>query len=75
MARKKLVERFQLGDTVEIYFGRIDLWIEGTIIKHQHPAVWVRSADGRDWFVTNGYRIRHSEKETAYTPRQEDRAA
>ena len=75
MAQKRLTERFKLGAPVEIWFERVDLWIAGVVIKHQHPAVWVRSADGRDWFVTNGSRIRHSGKETAYTPRQEDRAA
>ncbi|MEM8857412.1 MAG: hypothetical protein AAGD96_03775 [Chloroflexota bacterium] len=75
MARKRLTERFQVGDHVSIYFKQIDLWIAGVVIKHQRPAVWVRTTDGRDWFVTNGSRIRLSSEETACTPRTEDRAA
>ena len=58
---KRLTEKFPLGQAVEIWFERIDLWIPGVIFKHQHPAVWVRTLDGRDWFVTNGSRIRYKE--------------
>ena len=82
MKRRRLTERFQLGDHVSIYFKRIDLWVDGVVIKQQKPAVWVRTADGRDWFVTNGSRIQHAthhyrepEPETPHEPERESPAA
>lgn len=66
MARR-MTDRFKIGDSVEIWFERIDCWIAGVVDRHQHPAVWVRTADGREWFVTNGSRIRLVEQ--AATPR------
>ena len=57
MARR-LNEKYPLGQSVEIWFEQISHWVPGVVIRHQHPAVWVRTVDGRDWFVTNGSRIR-----------------
>ena len=64
---KRLTDRFDIGEGVEIWFERIDHWIPGVIDRHQYPAVWVRTIDGREWFVTNGSRIRHIEQSA--TPR------
>ncbi len=60
---KRLTEKFPINQPVEIWFERIDLWIPGVIVRHQHPAVWVKTLDGREWFVTNGQRIRIFEQE------------
>jgi hypothetical protein len=58
---QRLVEVYALGDRVEIVF-EIDgeeVWRGGTVVGHQHPAVWVRTDQDRKlWFVTNGRRIR-----------------
>lgn len=56
----RLTERFPVGTAVEIYFEAVDEWLVGVVIAHQPPAVWVQTADGRQWFVTNGRRIRPS---------------
>ena len=55
---KRLTELYPLGSPVEIYFEVADLWVPGVIIEHQHPAVWVQTADSRRWFVTNSRRVR-----------------
>lgn len=60
---KRLTEKFPINQLVEIWFERIDIWIPGVIVRHQHPAVWVKTIDGREWFVTNGQRIRILEQE------------
>jgi metallophosphoesterase superfamily enzyme len=57
---KRLSEQYPLHTPVEIYFELIDHWLAGVVVGHQHPAVWVQTADGRQWFVTNGRRIRPS---------------
>lgn len=56
MARR-LSEQYAPGTAVQITFGA-DVWLSGTVIGHQPPGVWVRTADGRTWFVTNTRRIR-----------------
>ena len=55
---RRLTDRFPIGTPVEIRFGEQDNWFLGVVVKHQHPAVWVKTADNREWFVTNGSRIR-----------------
>jgi hypothetical protein len=58
---QRLVEAYPIGRRVEIVFQLDDdeVWRPGTVVGHQHPAVWVRTdADRRVWFVTNGKRIR-----------------
>ncbi len=62
---QRLTEKFPIDQPVEIWFERINLWIPGIVVRHQHPAVWVRSIDGRDWFVTNGSRIRLIQRESS----------
>ncbi|MFK7806138.1 MAG: hypothetical protein AB8G95_31195 [Anaerolineae bacterium] len=65
---QRLTEKFIIGQAVEIWFERIDHWIPGVIDRHQHPAVWVRTLDGREWFVTNGARIRLLKQTVADPP-------
>ena len=56
---KRLPEQYPLHTAVEIYFNPPAQWVAGVIIAHAAPsAVWVQTADGRRWFVTNGRRIR-----------------
>ncbi len=60
MARR-LNERFQVGDRVEIAFqgetGPLH-WQEGIVVADQPPGLWVQEDSGMRWFVTNGRRIR-----------------
>ena len=58
----RLVERFALGDVVEICFSADSEWRIGRIIAHAHPAVWVELPNGRQYFVTNTARIRHFQR-------------
>ncbi len=59
---KRLVEQYRPGDAVEVMFelGGDATWQRGQVVKHQPPGVWVRTDDGRLWFVTNTRRIRPS---------------
>jgi hypothetical protein len=54
----RLVEVYQPGDQVEIYFAYAEEWRPGVVVANQPPGVWVRTEDGAAWFVTNGRRIR-----------------
>lgn len=56
----RLVERFAVGDSVDVAFTAPDgeRWVAGRVVAHAHPGVWVRIGDGSRWFVTNGKRIR-----------------
>jgi hypothetical protein len=53
----RLVEAYPIGTSVEITFDG-ETWHRGDVVKHDHPAVWVQTEDGRLWFVTNGRKIR-----------------
>jgi hypothetical protein len=53
---ERLTERFALGEEVEILVA--DIWRPGIVVAKEHPAIWVRTANGQPWFVTNGKRIR-----------------
>lgn len=62
---RRLTELYQPGDRVEIYFERqpewpeaISEWRAGTVVALDHPGVWVETASGRRWFVTNRRHIR-----------------
>ncbi|MDW8319128.1 MAG: hypothetical protein RMN53_14955 [Anaerolineae bacterium] len=56
----RLSETYPLGAAVEIALSLHgeEQWLPGRVAAHQHPGVWVVTADGRAWFVTNGKRIR-----------------
>ncbi len=54
---KRLRELYPIGEQVEIKMGE-DVWLAGVVERHEHPAVWVKTVNGRFWFVTNRQRIR-----------------
>ena len=56
----RLSEQYQPGDRVQVYFeGATDPeWRPALVLGPQPPGIWVQTADGRHWFVTNGRRIR-----------------
>ena len=53
----RLTEQYPIGTAVEIYFETLDHWLEGVVVAHQSPAVWVQTTNGQRWFVTNVRRI------------------
>ncbi len=57
---KRIYETYDAGDRVEISFAnqKPDAWYAAVVLRREPPGVWVRTTDGRDWFVTNTYRIR-----------------
>jgi hypothetical protein len=54
---ERLVDIYHAGDKVEITFDGLEWWA-GRVLGPDHPGVWVRSIDGRLWFVTNRRRIK-----------------
>ena len=48
---------YAVGTAVQIWLDET-VWLSGVVVAHQPPAVWVRTEDGRAWFVTNRRRIR-----------------
>ena len=57
----RLVESYPVGTAVLVCFEDrcgAPVWVPGAVVRHAHPAVWVRTADGREWFVTSAKRIR-----------------
>ena len=46
------------GDRVEIVFPNRDDWQPAVVVRRGPPVFRVRSDDGREWFMTNTYRIR-----------------
>lgn len=59
---KRLHERFQINEPVEIYFPLIQRWVSGRVVRFDRPGVWVETGELQQWFVTNGRRIRLPEK-------------
>jgi hypothetical protein len=55
----RLVDLYPLGEQVEILLD--EEWQTGQVVRHDYPAVWVKTTDGYLWFVTNGRRIRKRE--------------
>jgi hypothetical protein len=56
---QRLIERYQVGDLVEITFDDVH-WQPATVRQQQHPGLWVQTTDGRIWYVTNTQHIRKS---------------
>ncbi len=59
---KRLTERFPIGAFVEIEIANFG-WLSGQVVQHALPAVWVRTECGQYWFVTNGRKIRHLQRD------------
>lgn len=57
MARKSLQTLYKPGDAVEITFDG-EHWFPAVVQSHDPPGMWVLSATGRTWFVTNLRRVR-----------------
>lgn len=57
---RRLSEKFAEQEAVEIFLKTVDSerWTPGVIETLAFPGVWVRTEDGKRWFVTNGRRIR-----------------
>lgn len=57
---KRLSERFAEQEAVEIFLKTVrgERWTPATIEAFAFPGVWVRTEDGKRWFVTNSRRIR-----------------
>ena len=60
---RHVYDRYAPGDQVEIRFGEGTQWQAAVVIRPEPPGLWVRTADGREWFVTNTYRIRPAAEE------------
>jgi hypothetical protein len=41
------------------------VWWAAVVVRPEPPGIWVRTADGREWFVTNTYRIRPAADESS----------
>lgn len=59
---RRLVERFAVGIAVDVLLRTPagERWVPATVVAHAHPGVWVETANGARWFVTNGKRVRGS---------------
>lgn len=60
---ERLTEMYPVGTTVQIWLGE-RVWLDGVVVAHQPPAVWVQTQNGQAWFVTNRRRIRVKKNET-----------
>ncbi len=58
---ERLVDLYRPGQAVQIYLAHTNGWQPGRITRLDHPAVWVQTEDGRQWFVTNRRHIRPEE--------------
>lgn len=58
--KRRVTERFQPGDAVDITFGDDPLkrWWPGTVDAIEPPGVWVTLLNRQRFWVTNGRRIR-----------------
>lgn len=60
-----IYDQYAPGDRVEIVFpNRNDDWQPAVVVRHEPPGIWVRTDDGREWFMTNTFRIRPAASDT-----------
>ena len=70
---RHVYDQYAPGQAVEIVFAQQgDAWQPAVVVRGEPPGVWVRTADGREWFVTNSYRIRPAAQNPS--PGEEDAA-
>ena len=64
---KHIYDQYTPGQRVEIAFanGGEAEWQPAIVVRQEPPGIWVRTADGREWFMTNLYRIRPVSPPTA----------
>lgn len=57
---RRIYETYTSGDRVEIVFGDKgkEAWQPAVVLRADPPGIWVETADGGQWFMTNTYRIR-----------------
>jgi hypothetical protein len=57
---KHIYDQYAPGDRVEIVFSNRgeDEWQPAIVLRREPPGIWVRTEDGREWFMTNTFRIR-----------------
>lgn len=57
---RRIYDQYAPGDRVEIVFANRgeDEWQPAVVVRREPPGIWVRTDDGREWFMTNTYRIR-----------------
>lgn len=63
---QRIYEQYAPGDRVEIILANRgeDEWQPAVVLRREPPGIWVRTADGREWFMTNTYRIRPAAHDT-----------
>lgn len=63
---RRIHETYAPGDRVEIVFGDKgkEAWQPAVVLRADPPGIWVETADGGQWFMTNTYRIRHESSPT-----------
>jgi len=63
----RIYDRYTPGQRVEIRFSDAakDEWQAAVVVRPEPPGLWVRTSDGREWFVTNTYRIRPADDESS----------
>ena len=57
---QRIYDQYAPGDQVEIVLANQgeDEWQPAVVVRPDPPGIWVCAADGREWFMTNTYRMR-----------------
>ena len=57
---QRIHDQYVPDDQVEIHLIHLDrnIWQAAVVLRAEPPGLWVQTEDGREWFVTNTYRIR-----------------
>ena len=62
---QRIYDQYTPSSRVEILLFHLDqnAWQLAVVLRAEPPGLWVRTADGQEWFVTNTYRIRPAEED------------
>lgn len=65
---KRIYEQYAPGEIVEVTFSDLAAkqWQPARVLALEPPGIWVQTADGARWFMTNTYRIRKSDSSADY---------
>jgi hypothetical protein len=57
---QRIYDQYAPGDRVEIVFSNRgeNIWQPAVVLRREPPGIWVQTEDGREWFMTNTFRIR-----------------